>query len=262
VHAPCARSAASLRAARVGDEGTREAVVGIPGLQARPLGGGTSIGTEMLLAFPLLWPAGRRVLPRLLSPVDRHVEQSVAVVHRLSRRCALASGAAQGRHCPIPFRPQNAGCDIGPVVVGACAGAESGAGIRFQGQGSAGPPASRRFVSRRSARRDSALASHRVSGLEFFAMCGAAATPTAGQRSRSRGDADVADFNACQQAGRDPSIVEPVDVARSLCELHSVHIALLQNRSELICTDRRVARAMVGASRHGNSQLPPAAEFV
>jgi hypothetical protein len=26
-------------------------------------------------------------------------------------------------------------------------------------------------------------------------------------------DADVADFNACQQAGRDPSIVEPVDVA-------------------------------------------------
>ena len=57
----CARSAASLRAARVGDEGTREAVVGIPGLQARPLGGGTSIGTEMLRAFPLLWPAGRRV---------------------------------------------------------------------------------------------------------------------------------------------------------------------------------------------------------
>jgi hypothetical protein len=86
------------------------------------------------------------------------------------------------------------------------------------------------------------------SRLEIFAMCGAAATPTAGQRSRSHGDADVADVNACQQAGeRDPSIVEPVDVARSLCELHSVHIALLQNRSELICTDRRVARAMVGA---------------
>jgi hypothetical protein len=74
-------------------------------------------------------------------------------------------------------------------------------------------------------------------------MCGAAATPTAGQKSRSRGDTDVAEFNACQQAGeRDPSIVEPVDVAKSLCEQHSVHIALPQNRSELICTDRRVTR--------------------
>jgi hypothetical protein len=63
--------------------------------------------------------------------------------------------------------------------------------------------------------------------LEIFAMCGAAAIPTGGHRSRSRGDADVAEFNACQQAGeRDPSIVEPVDVAKSLCEQHSVHIAL------------------------------------
>src|ERR1700730_16173301 len=45
-------------------------IVGIPGLQARPLGGGTSIGTDILLAFKPLWPAGRRVLPRLLTPVD------------------------------------------------------------------------------------------------------------------------------------------------------------------------------------------------
>ncbi len=41
-------------------------VVRIPGLQARPLGGGTSIDTEILLAFKPLWPAGRRVLPHLL----------------------------------------------------------------------------------------------------------------------------------------------------------------------------------------------------
>ena len=58
-------------------------VVGPPGLQARPLGDGTSIGTVRVLAFPPLRPAGRRVLPRLLPPVDRHVEQSVAVAHRL-----------------------------------------------------------------------------------------------------------------------------------------------------------------------------------
>src|SRR6202043_3361073 len=59
-------------------------IVGIPGLQARPLGGGTSIGTDILLAFKPLWPAGRRVLPRLLTPVDGQVEQPVAVVHRLA----------------------------------------------------------------------------------------------------------------------------------------------------------------------------------
>src|SRR5438132_6733168 len=58
-------------------------VVRIPGLQARPLGGGTSIGTGNLLAFKPLWPAGRRVLPRLLPPVDGQVEQPVAVIHRL-----------------------------------------------------------------------------------------------------------------------------------------------------------------------------------
>jgi hypothetical protein len=45
-------------------------LVRIPGLQARPLGGGTSIGTGTLVAFPPFWPGGRRVLPRLLAPVD------------------------------------------------------------------------------------------------------------------------------------------------------------------------------------------------
>jgi hypothetical protein len=34
-------------------------VVGASGLQARPLGGGTSIGTGIFLAFKTLWPAGR-----------------------------------------------------------------------------------------------------------------------------------------------------------------------------------------------------------
>src|ERR1700720_2412014 len=58
-------------------------IVRMPGLQARPLGGGTSIGTGNLLALKPLWPAGRRVLPRLLPPVDGHVEQPVAVIHRL-----------------------------------------------------------------------------------------------------------------------------------------------------------------------------------
>jgi len=58
-------------------------VVRIPGLQARPLGGGTSIGTDTLLACKPLWPAGRRVLLRLLPPVDGQVEQDIAVIHRL-----------------------------------------------------------------------------------------------------------------------------------------------------------------------------------
>ena len=44
-------------------------LVRIPGLQARPLGGGTSIGTGNLVAFSPFWPGGRRVLPRLLAPV-------------------------------------------------------------------------------------------------------------------------------------------------------------------------------------------------
>src|ERR1700675_92039 len=55
----------------------------MPGFEARPLGRGTSIGTDNLLAFEPLWPAGRRVFPRLLPPVDGQVEQPVAVVHRL-----------------------------------------------------------------------------------------------------------------------------------------------------------------------------------
>src|SRR6516162_9151216 len=58
-------------------------VVRIPGLQAGPLDDGTSIGTVRVLPFRPLWPAGRRVLPPLLPPVDRQVEQTVAVVHRL-----------------------------------------------------------------------------------------------------------------------------------------------------------------------------------
>ncbi len=64
----------------------------MPGLQAGPLGDGAAdprrsrpgaVGTKRMRTFRPLWPAGRRVLPRLLSPVDGQVEQPVAVVHRL-----------------------------------------------------------------------------------------------------------------------------------------------------------------------------------
>src|SRR5207237_3896045 len=58
-------------------------VVGVPGLEARPLGDGASIATVGVLAFRLLWPAGGRILPRLLPPVDGQVEQPIAVIHRL-----------------------------------------------------------------------------------------------------------------------------------------------------------------------------------
>src|SRR5262249_49690674 len=55
----------------------------MPSLETRPLGNGTSIDTEILLAFKPLWPARRGVLPHLLPPVDRQIEQSIVVIHRL-----------------------------------------------------------------------------------------------------------------------------------------------------------------------------------
>src|ERR1700687_782646 len=45
-----------------------------------------------------------------------------------------ADRSADGRslvYCPIPVRPRKAGCDNGPLMMGASAGAASGAGIRF-----------------------------------------------------------------------------------------------------------------------------------
>ena len=44
---------------------------------------GASIGTVAVLALRPLWPAGRRVLPPLLPPVDGQVEQRVAIAHHL-----------------------------------------------------------------------------------------------------------------------------------------------------------------------------------
>ena len=38
---------------------------------------------------------------------------------------------AARRHSPIPVRPLNAGCDSGPLIVGAGEGDASGAGIRL-----------------------------------------------------------------------------------------------------------------------------------
>src|ERR1700687_6134136 len=45
-----------------------------------------------------------------------------------------ADRSADGRslvYCPIPVRPRKAGCDNGPLMMGASAGAASGAGIRL-----------------------------------------------------------------------------------------------------------------------------------
>src|ERR1700674_1831790 len=67
---------------RRGSAPTGSEVVRIPGLQSRPLGGGTSIGTQRVHNVPLR-PAGRRVLPRLLPPVDGQVEQPIVVIHHL-----------------------------------------------------------------------------------------------------------------------------------------------------------------------------------
>src|ERR1700722_6691804 len=58
-------------------------IVGTPGLQAGPLGNGASIDAVIVLALRPLWPAGRRVLPPFLPPVDRQVEQRITIAHHL-----------------------------------------------------------------------------------------------------------------------------------------------------------------------------------
>ena len=62
--------------------------------------------------------------------VDRVLSSSAAPTRRSSELWGSASGTAR-RHCPIPVMPLNAGCDIGPLMMGACAGSDRGAGIRF-----------------------------------------------------------------------------------------------------------------------------------
>ena len=98
-------------------------VVGASGLPARPLGGGTSIGTDILLAFKTLWPAGRRVLPRLLPSVDGQVEQPLAVIHRLDsatyRPVSLEdlgslAQVANDASCPPGVQPRGCRASPGP----------------------------------------------------------------------------------------------------------------------------------------------------
>src|SRR5580704_1232372 len=73
----------SADAEQTGSALTGPEVVGIPGHQAAPLGGGTPVGAGNLLAAIPLRPTLRRVFPRLLPPVHGQVEQTIAVIHRL-----------------------------------------------------------------------------------------------------------------------------------------------------------------------------------
>jgi hypothetical protein len=61
-------------------------------------------------------------------------------------RVAIRYRAAR-RHSPIPVRPRNAGCDSGPLIVGAREGDASGAGIRLA-TGACGVGGARRVVAR------------------------------------------------------------------------------------------------------------------
>jgi hypothetical protein len=54
------------------------------------------------------------------------------------------------RHWPIPLRPRNVGCDIGPLMTGADDGAASGAGIRLAAAGAWGAPVPNRTVGLRA----------------------------------------------------------------------------------------------------------------
>jgi hypothetical protein len=73
-------------------------------------------------------------------------------VERLGRSLTglLAPDMWARRHCPIPFKPRKAGCEIGPLMTGARAGAASGAGIRFAKSGArgTGTPIPRRLPKR------------------------------------------------------------------------------------------------------------------
>jgi hypothetical protein len=48
-------------------------------------------------------------------------------------------------HCPIPFKPRSAGCEIGPLIVGAGEGDPCGAGIGFA-RGACGVAGAKRVV--------------------------------------------------------------------------------------------------------------------
>src|SRR5664279_1484937 len=75
------RSGASVHQSIAKSAAVSAQVVRMPRLQARPLSHRTSIDTEVLLVFGPMRPAGRRVLPFLLPPVDSYIEQPTAVVH-------------------------------------------------------------------------------------------------------------------------------------------------------------------------------------
>src|SRR4051794_40808889 len=65
------------RAHRGTGDSLRE-VVGPSGFEARPLGDGASVDPSVVAVDdPLLRPAGRRVLPRLLASVDGEVHERV-----------------------------------------------------------------------------------------------------------------------------------------------------------------------------------------
>jgi hypothetical protein len=63
------------------------------------------------------------------------------------RGAAENAGRAARRHSPIPVRPPNAGCDSGPLIVGAGEGDASGAGIRLP-IGACGLGGAKRVVAR------------------------------------------------------------------------------------------------------------------
>src|SRR5579863_8317706 len=56
-------------------------IVRMSGLQAGPLGNRAPISAVTVLPVRTLRPAGRRILPPFLPPIDREVEQRIAVAH-------------------------------------------------------------------------------------------------------------------------------------------------------------------------------------
>ena len=77
-------------------------------------------------------------------------DEVLQVLRSLCRLFDTANLQHLGSHSPIPVMPRNAGSDIGPLMMGVCAGADSGAGIRFSKVGIRGAGDPKRRVGLRT----------------------------------------------------------------------------------------------------------------
>jgi hypothetical protein len=89
-------------------------------------------------------PGAARPARRPRAARERQLSRTAA---RRAKRGAAETPETARRHSPIPVRPLNAGCESGPLIVGAGEGDASGAGIRLP-TGACGLGGAKRVVAR------------------------------------------------------------------------------------------------------------------